>query len=85
MINPYTAVASARAHPKSNALVILPSASGCLAIASTAYAVALPIPSPAPIPVNTAIPAPIATKSVDDIILSPFLLKILIILILSLP
>ena len=49
------------------------SASGCLAIASTALLVALPIPSPAPIPVNTAIPAPIATNNVDDIMCSPFL------------
>ena len=41
-------------------MLILLSASGCLAIASAAFPVAIPIPTPAPIPVNTAIAAPIA-------------------------
>ena len=45
-----------------NDLEILPSASGCLAIASTAFEVAIPIPTPAPAPDKTAIPAPNATK-----------------------
>ena len=49
-------------NPKRSALLILLSASGCLAIASTALDVAIPIPIPAPIPVKTAIPAPIATN-----------------------
>ena len=57
-----------RGKPSNNALLILLSASGCLAIASVAAAVALPIPIPAPIPVNTATPAPIATNNADDII-----------------
>ena len=49
---PKIAVPSARAQPSNNALVIFPSASGCLAIASVAFDVAIPIPTPAPIPVN---------------------------------
>ena len=80
--SPYTAVASASAHPSSNAFVILPSASGCLAMASTALDVAIPIPIPAPIPVRTAIHAPIAINV--DMIFSPLII-IYLFLIPSLP
>ena len=67
---PKIAVPSARAQPSSNAFVILLSASGCLAIASTALDVARPIPIPAPIPVNAAKPAPIA---INDVIMKQLL------------
>ena len=56
-------------------MLIFPSASGCLAIASTAFEVAIPIPTPAPIPVKTATHAPIANNV--DLIVSPFSLFIL--------
>ena len=64
------AVPSASAQPSNNAFVIFPSASGCLAIASTAFDVARPIPIPAPIPVNAAKPAPIA---IYDVIMNQLL------------
>jgi hypothetical protein len=59
---PKIAVPSASAQPSNSAFVIFPSASGCLATASTAFDVARPIPSPAPSPTNAAIPAPIANN-----------------------
>ena len=55
--NPYIAVASAKPAPIIKAVVILPLASGCLAIPSTAFPVAFPIPIAAPIPTNTDIAA----------------------------
>ena len=70
---------SASAQPRIRDVLIFPSASGCLAIASTALLVAIPIPTPAPIPVSTAIPAPIAII-VPLIICSPFLVLSFLIL-----